>query len=109
MLTSKQRAILRKEAQALPVVFQVGKGEIDQALVKSTAECLAARELIKMKVLETSMYTPREAADALEAGVSYDAVCVCIERAVDALLTLTGRRATQEVVDQVFSRFCVGK
>ena len=45
MLTSKQRAILRKEAQALPVVFQVGKGEIDQALVKSTAECLAAREL----------------------------------------------------------------
>ena len=32
-----------------------------------------------------------------------------IERAVDALLTLTGRRATQEVVDQVFSRFCVGK
>ena len=51
----------------------------------------------------------REAADALEAGVSYDAVCVCIERAVDALLTLTGRRATQEVVDQVFSRFCVGK
>lgn len=57
MLTSKQRAILRKEAQALPVVFQVGKGEIDQALVKSTAECLAARELIKMKVLETSMYT----------------------------------------------------
>ena len=43
MLTSKQRAILRKEAQALPVVFQVGKGEIDEALVKSTAECLAAR------------------------------------------------------------------
>lgn len=51
----------------------------------------------------------REAADALEAGVSYDAVCVCIERAVDALLALTGKRATQEVVDQVFSRFCVGK
>ena len=75
MLTSKQRAILRKEAQALPVVFQVGKGEIDQALVKSTAECLAARELIKMKVLETSMYTPREA-DALAEQTGADCVQV---------------------------------
>ena len=62
MLTSKQRAILRAQANGLDVVFQVGKGEIDDALVKSTADCLAARELIKMKVLENSMYTPREAA-----------------------------------------------
>lgn len=65
MLTSKQRAVLRKEAQALPVVFQVGKGEIDGALVKSTDECLSARELIKMRVLESSSYTPRQAADLL--------------------------------------------
>ena len=49
MLTSKQRAILRAQANGLDVVFQVGKGEIDDALVKSTANCLAARELIKMK------------------------------------------------------------
>ena len=76
MLTSKQRAILRKEAQALPVVFQVGKGEIDEALVKSTAECLAARELIKMKVLENSMYTPREAADTLAEKTGADCVQV---------------------------------
>ena len=52
MLTSKQRAALRKEAQGLDVVFQVGKGEIGDALVKSTADCLAARELIKLRVLE---------------------------------------------------------
>ena len=51
----------------------------------------------------------REAAEALAAGVSYDAVCVCIERAAQALLELTGKRASQEVVDRVFSRFCVGK
>ena len=47
MLTSKQRAILRAQANGLDVVFQVGKGKIDDALVKSTADCLAARELIK--------------------------------------------------------------
>lgn len=62
MLTSKQRAILRAQANGLDVVFQVGKGEIDDALVKSTADCLAARELIKMKVLENSAYSAKEAA-----------------------------------------------
>ena len=65
MLTSKQRAILRAQANGLAVVFQVGKGEIDDALVQSTADCLAARELIKMKVLENSPYTAREAAELL--------------------------------------------
>ena len=61
MLTSKQRAILRAQANGLDVVFQVGKGEIDDALVKSTADCLAARELIKMKVLEKESGLQREA------------------------------------------------
>ncbi len=76
MLTSKQRAILRKEAQSLAVVFQVGKGEIDDALVQSARDCLAARELIKMKVLENSTYTAREAADLLAEKTSADCVQV---------------------------------
>ena len=76
MLTSKQRAILRKEAQSLAVVFQVGKGEIDDALVQSTRDCLAARELIKMKVLENSTYTAREAADLLAEKTGADCVQV---------------------------------
>ena len=54
MLNSKQRAWLRSQANSLDPVFQVGKGEIDDSVVKATADCLAARELIKMKVLETS-------------------------------------------------------
>ena len=65
MLTSKQRAALRNAANGLDPVFQVGKGEIDETLIKSTADCLAARELIKMKVLETSLYSAREAAELL--------------------------------------------
>ena len=65
MLTSKQRAALRKAANGLDPVFQVGKGEIDEALIKSTADCLAARELIKMRVLETSVYSAKEAAALL--------------------------------------------
>ena len=76
MLTSKQRAALRKEAQGLDVVFQVGKGEIGDALVKSTADCLAARELIKLRVLENSSYTPREAAELLAEKTGADCVQV---------------------------------
>ncbi len=74
MLTSKQRAILRAQANGLDVVFQVGKGEIDDALVKSTADCLAARELIKMKVLENSAYSAKEAAAILAERTGSDCV-----------------------------------
>ena len=73
MLTSKQRAILRAQANGLDVVFQVGKGEIDD-LVKSTADCLAARELIKMKVLENSAYSAKEAAAILAERTGSDCV-----------------------------------
>lgn len=76
MLTSKQRAALRGAANSLDPVFQVGKGEIDEALIKSTADCLAARELIKMKVLETSMYTAREASVALAEATGAEVVQV---------------------------------
>ena len=76
MFTSKQRAALRKAANGLDPVFQVGKGEIDETLIKSTADCLAARELIKMKVLETSVYSAREAAELLAAETGAEVVQV---------------------------------
>ena len=76
MLTSKERAILRKEANGLDPVFQVGKGEIDEMLIRSVVDCLAARELIKLKVLETSAYSAREAADLLAEAANCDSVQV---------------------------------
>jgi tRNA modification GTPase TrmE len=50
-----------------------------------------------------------EALLAVEHGVTLDAVTVSIEGGVSALLELTGERATEAVVDSVFSHFCVGK
>ena len=76
MLTSKQRAILRGKANSLEVVFQVGKGEIDEQLIKSTADCVSARELIKMKVFDTSAYSAREAADMLATETKSEVVQV---------------------------------
>ena len=55
MLTSKQRAILRGKANTMDPVFIVGKGEIDETMIQGVKDCLDARELIKLKVLENSI------------------------------------------------------
>ena len=50
-----------------------------------------------------------EALDALYAGLTVDAVNVSIDCAIEQLLTLTGKKASEEIVNEVFSKFCVGK
>ncbi|WP_294491632.1 tRNA uridine-5-carboxymethylaminomethyl(34) synthesis GTPase MnmE [uncultured Ruminococcus sp.] len=49
------------------------------------------------------------ALEALEMGETLDAVTVMIDYAADSLLELTGEKATEAVVSEVFSKFCVGK
>ena len=68
-LTSKQRAALRGAANTMDPVYQIGKGEIDETLKQGIADCIAARELIKIKVLENSEYDPRELAERCHAEV----------------------------------------
>ena len=51
----------------------------------------------------------KEAVQALEIGMTLDAVTVLLEEAIQSLLELTGERATEVVVHNVFSKFCVGK
>ena len=47
--------------------------------------------------------------EALENGLTPDAVLTDAEEALDALGELTGRTAKEEIVSRIFSRFCVGK
>ncbi len=49
------------------------------------------------------------AVSAAELGVTPDAVGVMLEKALDAVYELSGKRAGDEVIDEVFRRFCVGK
>ena len=50
-LTSKQRAALRGMANTMEPVFQIGKGAIDETLIKGVDDCIKARELIKLKAV----------------------------------------------------------
>lgn len=58
---------------------------------------------------EKALSCVREAMDAVAMGMTMDAINVCIDSAIEELLELTGKKAREAVVDEVFSRFCVGK
>ena len=64
-LTSKQRAALRGMANTMEPVFQIGKGEIDETLIKGVDDCIKARE-----------YDAREAADILCEAIHAECVQV---------------------------------
>jgi len=81
-LNGKKRAFLRKMANELDPVFQVGKGGISEEMCLQISNCLEARELIKLRVLENSGYTTREAAEEIAANVQADVVAVIGSRFV---------------------------
>ncbi len=51
----------------------------------------------------------KEAEEALKIGLTMDAVTVCLDSAIENLLVLTGEKATETVVNEIFAHFCVGK
>lgn len=76
MITSKQRAHLRGLGNTVETILQVGKGGITDTVAVQVDEALTARELIKMRVLETAPVTPREAAGELAERLSAEIVQV---------------------------------
>lgn len=64
-LTSKQRAQLRGLANGIDTILQIGKDGIGENLIKQANDALEARELIKCRVLENSMLSPKEACEQL--------------------------------------------
>ncbi len=75
-LTSKQRAQLRGMASTMDTILHVGKDGISENLIKQADDALEARELIKGRVLENSMYTAREAAEELSVATRSEVVQV---------------------------------
>ena len=76
MLKGKERAALRAQANKMPAIFQVGKNGIEENLINQIDDALTARELIKIKVLDTSFEDPREVADFFAKELSAEVIQV---------------------------------
>ncbi len=75
-MTTKQRAYLKGLAMKLDTIFQIGKIGVTDETVKQLTNALEARELIKVKVLETSPVTAREAAEEVAEATGAEVVQV---------------------------------
>lgn len=65
MITSKQRAYLRKLANGMEPIFQIGKGGISDELLVQLERALEARELIKVHILETALLDTKAACNEI--------------------------------------------
>ncbi len=82
MLNSRQRAQLRGLANSFDTILQIGKGGISEQTLKQIDDALEARELIKIRTLETCPVTSREAADSIAQKIGADVVQVIGSRIV---------------------------
>lgn len=76
MLTSKQRAQLRGMANTLDSIFQIGKGGVNEQLIRQVDETLEKRELIKLTTLENCFQSAKEAAEIIAKGTNSEVVQV---------------------------------
>lgn len=77
MLTSKQRAEFRAQANTLETTLIVGKEGITDAVIAEADRLLTARELVKGKVLETALMSAREVSEAICEATGADGIsCV---------------------------------
>ena len=77
MLTSKQRAEFRAQANTLETTLMVGKDGVTEAVAAEADRLLTARELVKGKVLESALMSAREVSDAICEGTGADGIsCV---------------------------------
>lgn len=76
VITSAQRAYLRKLASELSPIMQIGKGGVNENLIRTVSDALEARELVKLSVLETADCTARDAAEQIAAEINALVVAV---------------------------------
>lgn len=82
MLNSKQRAYLKSVASNLEPAFQVGKSGVSKEQADGITQYLKAHELIKIKVLDNSLYSANEAAQEIAEMTGSEIVIVIGSKAV---------------------------
>ena len=100
MISAKNNDGIEKLQSAVENIFEASEINFDNGTVSNERQ---------KKCVDMSLFQINEAISALESGVMLDAVTVLIDEALQYLLELTGEKASEAVVNEVFSRFCVGK
>lgn len=99
-ISAKDPAFLQEVEKGVLSVLGVAEADPDAGLL-ANARQLAAAQKAKSALAD--------ALEALRAGFTLDAVGVCADDALAAFYELSGENATEAVVEEVFSKFCVGK
>ncbi|MFF5995582.1 ribosome assembly RNA-binding protein YhbY [Lysinibacillus sp. KU-BSD001] len=74
MLTGKQKRFLRAEAHHLDPIFQVGKGGVNDAMLRQLHDVLEVRELIKVRILDNCEEDKHDVAQELARGTRAELV-----------------------------------
>lgn len=100
MISAKNNDGIEKLQSAVENIFEASEINFDNGTVSNERQ---------KKCVDTALLQINESISALESGIMLDAVTVLIDEALQSLLELTGEKASETVVNEVFSRFCVGK
>ncbi len=87
-------------AEELEKILHFGSISLSEGLLTNERQHACAVEVVR---------NLQEALDGIAMGMTLDATSISIDTALDALLSLSGEKVTEQVVDQVFHHFCVGK
>ncbi|MFO7820320.1 MAG: ribosome assembly RNA-binding protein YhbY [Halanaerobacter sp.] len=75
-MKGKQRAYLRGEANSMNVMLQIGKDGITEAVIEQVEETIDSKELIKIRVLDNSLYNTKDAAYEIAEAVDAEVIQV---------------------------------
>ena len=91
----------------MPELEQAVRELLGVANLDPGAPCLVSQRQLAAAV--SARDALQEGMQALDGGFGLDAVSVCVDDALAALCRLTGEDASESVIEEVFSKFCVGK
>ena len=113
--TENLRKLTNKKIVMISAKENIGMDELAQTIEETvgTAGFDPSAPLItterQRNCVVKALENVNEALSAVQMGITADAVNVCIDCAIENLSVLTGERATESVVNEVFANFCVGK
>ena len=100
-MSAKDTDSREKLAEIIKNMYELGEIDISNDAVISSARQFSAVSLSLESIIQ--------AKEALEFGETNDIICFTLEKALSELDMIDARETSEEIVNEIFSRFCVGK